>query len=424
MRHLAIAMLLAGYALAQDAGTVTGRVVRRDGTAAAGVAIKVHGEALEACRTTDADGNFRVEGLPPGRYFVYPSDATATKAAAVSDEERLERALQAMQQDSRDQDLLAVAARMPGNPVSVEAGKTARFDIELRPMTAVAGRIFFDGSPVAGAEVEIRPHEESPLLPPAAARTDAEGRYRFASVEVGRQSVFCRLRGMTVHCGTRDVVEGDAAPAEFALGGRSARVRVLSAEEIPVTRATIVVHHADGDEEFLRWEKAEGPTGDYVVPYLDAGSWTVQVFDADGDLSASTDVAIEGEEGEPEAVVRMPAIGTLLVSVVEADDRPVAGAHIEMERLAEDAEEDAPAPDSGDTDAGGSLRKRLAPGKWRLVFCSEEEEPSIEPQEILLESGKTVTVVFRRPAAPPAEEETEAGQKPASETEPDSAEQE
>jgi len=62
-------------AAAQETGTLTGRIATDDGMALFGATVAVAGDAIEELRgtTSDGEGAFRIDGLPPGVYEVTAS---------------------------------------------------------------------------------------------------------------------------------------------------------------------------------------------------------------------------------------------------------------------------------------------------------------------------------------------------------------
>ncbi len=66
----ALVMMVASGAIAQQTGSVAGRVTDPDGDALPGVTVEATGDVLPGARitTTGSDGGYRLRGLPPGNY--------------------------------------------------------------------------------------------------------------------------------------------------------------------------------------------------------------------------------------------------------------------------------------------------------------------------------------------------------------------
>src|SRR5436190_12761677 len=82
-----LAILLAGSALAQSGGTVSGQVRLADGTAAVGIRVwtmavprpeaQDDATVLESIAVTDETGRYRLSGISPGRYYIVAGALTA-----------------------------------------------------------------------------------------------------------------------------------------------------------------------------------------------------------------------------------------------------------------------------------------------------------------------------------------------------------
>jgi len=124
-----------------DRGGVIEGVVRASdgGHAVARARVAAHPHAAETAppflvgfpqASTDAEGRYRFEGLPPGRHEVV----------------------------ARSNELASAAQTSAAVIVVVLAGETARADIDLRPTARLFGRVLDDrGQPVAGALVRVDP---------------------------------------------------------------------------------------------------------------------------------------------------------------------------------------------------------------------------------------------------------------------------
>jgi outer membrane receptor for Fe3+-dicitrate len=90
-------MLFTGTALAQTTGRIVGKVVDTSGAALPGVAVNATSNSLQGARstTTDAEGNYRIPSLPPGRYVVSASLSGFKTAEQSSVEVGLDRTAEA-----------------------------------------------------------------------------------------------------------------------------------------------------------------------------------------------------------------------------------------------------------------------------------------------------------------------------------------
>jgi hypothetical protein len=72
MGALAVLLVVSASAGAQTTGRIQGRVKDADERGLPGVRVTIESDQLQGCRTarTEADGQFRLTSLPPGRYDV------------------------------------------------------------------------------------------------------------------------------------------------------------------------------------------------------------------------------------------------------------------------------------------------------------------------------------------------------------------
>jgi protocatechuate 3,4-dioxygenase beta subunit len=160
----------------KDAGTVAGRVTR-DGRGVGEVLITLlpEGGAKAVARaTSDADGNYRLTNVPPGRYFLNPF-APAFVISGVNQ-----------------------AAWQPGRMLNVVANdKLEGIDFMLVRGGVVTGRVTHaDGRPLVEGMVRVMPAEEAerkrPLydMNPFTFQTDDRGVYRLYGLPPGRYLVY------------------------------------------------------------------------------------------------------------------------------------------------------------------------------------------------------------------------------------------
>lgn len=173
------------------AGTLDGRVVGSGRAAVPGaqVALRRHGAgAMLARALADAEGRFRIAGLAPGAWDV----------------------------------LVAGPGLSPGRAEGVTLGSGQRFPltVALAGLGVVEGVVTDPrGQPLANARVRVVSRGDGLAgALPLEARTDFEGRYRLAAVEVGRAELVAHEQGASL--GTTRAVrvrEGTPARADFVL---------------------------------------------------------------------------------------------------------------------------------------------------------------------------------------------------------------
>lgn len=382
---LSSALLIAG-----EGGSLSGRIVKADGSPAAGVEVclsPLDSKEIVAV-TTDATGAYRFESLPPGSYLLYVLETPRRKGGPPPENPA---ELEALLQEA----LAESAAIRSGHPVSIGAGKAATCDLRLPLRVSLRGCVLHLGKPVAGAEVRVS--QEDGVLPwpksaGEAAKTDGSGCFVVLGIAPGRYRLSLRVGGSVVEWGECEVSADPAArPVDLVLGARAVHVRLLHADGTPVTRASFWAGLKDKDYGGVEVEEEESPAGEYEIPYLGDGEHSVDAFAADGDGSASTDVKLT--EKETPVTLHFPPLGEIVVKVVDAAGKPVSGAHVDVERAAR-------SPAFGrETDAAGQVRLRLTPGEWTVILADERNpmRAAIPPRTVTLEAGKTMEVTLAKP---------------------------
>ena len=198
----------------QRGGAVRGVVTDPAGKPAPGVIVTTD----DAAAQTDAQGKFRLAGLPAGGLHL--------QALSKSD----------------------LAARKDG--VRVRKGEEAEADLKLRPGTAVSGTVIEEGTrhPVAGARVSAyaaagfarfaRRRAER------ATRTDARGRFRLAGLAPSRYTIEAARDGyLTASIAGVNAAAQSAPPANLALrkaASISGRVTDEKGQPVAAARVRIV----------------------------------------------------------------------------------------------------------------------------------------------------------------------------------------
>lgn len=197
-------------------GLIDGRVVDADDAPVAGARVTLAGSGVWPPRDleTDAEGRFRVEGVPGGVY-----ELRAASPGRVSE---------------------------PREGILLAAGGHAEVDLVLGPAFALSGRVLEAGTGVAVAGAEVLVAEDALSFSPRAARTAADGTYRVDGLRGVPHRVSVRAEGFVPIIGeTRTPAVAAVAVIELVRGAVVAGV-VVDDDDRPVAGARIDVVSADG----------------------------------------------------------------------------------------------------------------------------------------------------------------------------------
>jgi protocatechuate 3,4-dioxygenase beta subunit len=165
-----LCFIIAAYAQAQQTASVTGRVTVKN-KALAGVVVVATGtndgrsleQATRYRSTTDNEGNYRLNNIAAGNYFVFPVALGLVEKAQ--------------------------SKRM----LTIAAGESIRdFDFALAPGGVITGRITnADGQPLIEERVDVMSLDVSPQFAPGefGAQTDDRGIYRVFGLRPGKYRV-------------------------------------------------------------------------------------------------------------------------------------------------------------------------------------------------------------------------------------------
>ncbi len=208
----------------QQGGSVRGLVTDPAGKPVPGVLVTTD----DAAAQTDAQGKFRLAGLPAGGLH-----------------------LQALSKDD-------LAARKDG--LRVRKGEEVEANLKLRPGTVISGTVIEEGTrrPVAGARVSAYPAARFARFArrreERAARTDARGRFRLAGLAPSRYSIEAAKDGyLTASIAAITSAAPSALPANLALRkAASISGRVTDEKGQPVAAARVRIIREMGIRRLLR----------------------------------------------------------------------------------------------------------------------------------------------------------------------------
>ncbi len=368
---------LTGVEIPLKPGTsVEGRVLAPDGQPAVGAEVSKVAEQAEMVRfrgtATDGDGNYRIEGLAPGKVSV---EATHESWARVV----------------RD-----IEAR-PG---------TNTLDLQFQGGQDVSGRVLdVAGAPIAAAWVRLAAPGHFFGGPDATSGSD--GSFKFESVGAGDYELSAGKRGFASPAeGTAvHVADAPVAGLEVRLAAGAVLTGAISGLD-PDKLAQVEVHAAKAGEPWPRSDSSVDRQGHYRIDDLAAGSWRVSASHPPSGQQARGDVTIPPGATEASLDLRIGGGLTLSGRVVQGE-ASVAGADV----FAQGADVDSSG--RGRTDSNGRFSVGgLEPGTYRLelnqwesgLFHEETVEVSA-PREIVVRvptarvSGRVVDSTDRRPVS-------------------------
>jgi len=450
--ELAPAARLAGVVLGEDGAAVSGAFVtahQEAGTAGPGG--RVWADLPLSHAPTDADGRFELEELPSGRLRllvradgwmpeertgievgtgtvesltirlrrgaaiegrVVAADGSPVSDAAVDVVESSGRGFRGVRSDGDGRYRLEGVE--PGQRVvgaSAEDGRSTTRELEVIEGTNTLDLVFEPGWPVAGVVVDAAGAPVADALLTLAtdstawggldARSDDRGAFRFEEVREGTYWLRGRHRRYAM---TRleDPLEvaGPVAGVELRLAAGTRVVGTLSGlDEVELRQVVVMAHDA-------RTGMGEGrvsPNGDFVIPALASGEWTVLASTPRG-RRVSERVSITSGEEEVRVDLSFGDGFTLTGTVLLAGE-PLTGARLVLRN--QDIADSA----WSRTDHLGRFEAHdLEPGRYGIVVSDfesglhhQEEVLLLDDEEVLIEidryrvSGRVVDARDDRP---------------------------
>lgn len=395
----------------EPGGTVRGVVVSREdekpiegARVELGTPLALFGGARGA--TTDAQGRFELQSVPLGASVLLASkDGWFQPGVTAMGVGMVFRSAGKPRPDTGTGFVVSIA----------EPGQVVERTIALSRGSTIAGRVVTpDGSPVAGARVELV-HESEGMLDGIRAlfgaadprMTDAEGRFEVPAPAPGSRARVV-AKAPEYLDGRSDVVAAGAAGTRSEglvvqlRVGATLEGKVLTQAGTPLEGASVRWAQTQGRNEWrarMELERAKPVTTDaegrFRVDHVEPGNVTVQASHPTHLTQTLRDVAVT--EGAPKALdVRLAPGGVLEGRVLGPDDKPRSGATVRLayQRNPGERDDDPLTVESRQltTDAEGRFRaENLAVGR----FEARAEASGAAPSEAVLARTGGDAVVLR-----------------------------
>ena len=316
-------------------GALAGRVTGPDGQPIADATVQAAPgqRAMPGHQArTDAEGRYRIGGLPPGL----------------------------VQVRAEHPDFVG-----PAREATIGAGET-RLDLELRRGLEISGRVVDEaGAPVAGAEVMLTSDTWSGYRPPT--RTGDDGAFRLRGVEPGTWRLMVTKDDLAqLEPDTRyEVADAPLVGIEVRMTAGAAiagTVRGLDLADVARLRLFAMSEERKG----MPRTGVVDFEGGYRIEGVGPGRWRVVAMLGEGEGMASGEAELA--PGQPEARLDLDFAGDVtLTGRVTVGGEALAGAQIGV------VGQEAPAYGSGRTGGDGRFEiGRLAPGLYELtVFAMD-----------------------------------------------------
>ncbi|HYG61419.1 MAG TPA: carboxypeptidase regulatory-like domain-containing protein, partial [Thermoanaerobaculia bacterium] len=261
----------------------------------------------------------------------------------------------------------------PGRLQAVEvAGPVQGLELRLGAAGSVHGRLTgLDLAELAGVEVSAQPLSPGALPGYANGQVDYEGRYRVGGLTAGEWRVEVQAPSGLRASGKVTVPAGGDAVLDLEFkDGFTLTGRVLRGGE-PVGEAQVVAMATDSDSHGF---SSTGPQGAFRIPGLAPGSYQVRVVNHRGLYHQET-VEISGDRD-----LRIEISGQRVSGrVVDATDQsPIVRARVSLEAEAAPGTSRAASSD----DQGAFTLTDVTPGVYRIVARVDGYAPASTPVEV------------------------------------------
>lgn len=237
---------------------------------------------------TDAEGGFRVEGVPPG-----PASVIARRGKHHHVERKIEV--------------------RPGDQ---------RVDLVFGPGYTVSGRVVDGGGrPVADARVGLQPLG---YLADADEATTDDGRFTYHDVPAGRYEVAAWRRGFAA--ATSDPFEVDDRDVEGVVVEMGPGI-TLTGNVFGLEPEALASVEVEATSVSARWRGRVDRSGGYRIEHLSPGSWNVKARHPASGRAAAARITLTEDDDEATLDLEFTAGFTLSGTAFE-NDQPLAGARV------------------------------------------------------------------------------------------------
>jgi uncharacterized GH25 family protein len=282
--------------------------------------------------------------------------------------------------------------------------------IPLGGTNVLAGRVVDEsGRPVSGAEVSISvmsmPGGDEPRYIAGKVseqlffrKTDVEGRFKFERIAADAAAEFIVRKPGLATIGTLKEDNTQGMKLKFKAGQEDIEITLPAEAKIVGT----VVEKATGqpvpgiklmaiqeDHPFSGQEPATSrDDGTFTIGSLCPGKHIVRAMPGENWIAKPVEVTVEAGRIVTGVIVQLSKGGVVEVSVIELDgNRPISGANVTFQNNASKQQFALV------SDKDGMIRKRLAPGEYKITYVYKQDYPYQQINTIFtIEDGKTCPV--------------------------------
>lgn len=360
-------------------GTLYGRVTGLSAQELSGAMVEANSGGRFASAAVDANGSYRMEGVPAG---------TVRVSASVMPMTMMGRRTSGVQ------------------TVELEVGGTQQVDLAFRSDVVLRGRVTRNGAPLADATISFMP-TGSQSLPSSGGTTDAQGQYSVSGLEEGEYTAYVLDMQRLSPYSTPVQVRGSATfDIDYSTGTVRGRV-IDAATSEPVANASVQLRNTEQSTPFRMARAAvTDNAGTFIFDSVSPGTY-VATASKDGFGNYSADIPVT-DRGADDVELKLSRNDGVVMHVVDGrDGRTIRGVTIVYDAQGRVVYESRPT--FGTPGAAGDERLPLAPGTYtayvtglgyagrNVSFSSPSQQTvSLTPGGTLeIESGRSTPVRVR-----------------------------